>query len=489
VLLLLLFSHTLLAVPVGHALQPNEPTDAAEEREFLRDAGDQKAPAGAEASADADAWTSQLIEAAGGRAHSVVKATELASADRFCSESAYAEGDTCHGAEHATITENQFGKVMDWAMTEKMIVMNDFCWRRDLYDRGIGTLPDYCGSGRSKRGLMCYDNCRPGYDDTGLSCLIKCPKDYSDRGLLCHFTKNLMPGRGCNKWGKKCKACKDGYEKKNIGSGPFKWKGCIKMNPRGLSGSRLDPTKHTYMKRNRGGPKCKPGSTHSKMEAGLCYKPPRTGYDCLLTACAPKCVEGTHDCGPLACASRSALDGRACAESIINMVVSPLMAMLNFATWGAADKVGDSAKVAKNGDKVDEVGDAVMALVDMKKSGAFKAFEEAGDFDGARGIAHDLTDNVMAAAEAKGGLAGLITQHVEDEVAAKFDPDSDDSATKHNNKVIARGIAGVVAKLIFMATYVDVLQLGVTLADPTGVSDVIFAYAKPPCFHHASLPI
>lgn len=340
-----------------------------------------------------------------------------------------------------------------------------------------------------------------------------------------------MYGR-CKKFNRKCKSCKDGYETKNsahrhtathcpagrpavalapacrplgiaaaaarprpygpphaVGSGWAKWKGCIKKNPKGLSGSRLDPMKDTYGKKLRGGPKCEPGSSHSSFEAGLCYKPPRNGYDCAATVCAPKCVEGTHECGPLACASKSALDGRACAESIINMVVAPMMAILTFATMGAADKVGDTAKVAKAAEKGEDIGGALSKLAKMTNSAAFKAFENAGDIDGMRGVAHNLADNVMAAAAAKGGLAGLITQHVEDEVAEKFDPDSTDSATASNYNVLARGIAGIVSHLIFMATMADIATLAISVADPTGVADVIFAYAKPPCFHHAQLPI
>jgi hypothetical protein len=102
----------------------------------------------------------------------------------------------------------------------------------------------------------------------------------------------------CNKKGK-CKNCKDGYKKENVGYGYAMYKKCVYNElPEGMTGSKNWPAKKTYGKYEKGAPSCDPNSDYTALSAGLCYKEPKNNYECQLTACQQKCASGTVEwCG------------------------------------------------------------------------------------------------------------------------------------------------------------------------------------------------
>jgi hypothetical protein len=139
----------------------------------------------------------------------------------------------------------------------------------------------------------------------------------------------------CNKKGK-CKNCKDGYKKENVGYGYAMYKKCVYNElPEGMTGSKNWPAKKTYGKYEKGAPSCDPNSDYTALSAGLCYKEPKNNYECQLTACQQKCASGTVECGAGACAA----DQRQCGQGITDMVAAPLLAIGSVFTFGVAGNV------------------------------------------------------------------------------------------------------------------------------------------------------
>lgn len=71
---------------------------------------------------------------------------------------------------------------------------------KDTYGRGVGTVPNQCGSGRENDAGLCYPTCAAGYDGVGPVCWERCPSGFIDDGAFCRkdahiFAKDTY-GRG-----------------------------------------------------------------------------------------------------------------------------------------------------------------------------------------------------------------------------------------------------------------------------------------------------
>ncbi len=111
------------------------------------------------------------------------------------------------GADQALVK-----RVVEWIGKEMIIYNTPFCYKssrsfilcriwfvrinkaacinktQGLYDRGVGTVPNSCPSGKNMRASLCYDSCQAGFSDKGtLTCTKDCPSGYTDTGLLCHY--------------------------------------------------------------------------------------------------------------------------------------------------------------------------------------------------------------------------------------------------------------------------------------------------------------
>jgi len=147
------------------------------------------------------------------------------------------------------------------------------CWRNS-YDRGVGTIPNYCPKGSEMNGALCYPLCQANYKGVGPVCWENCPPGFTDIGALCTIPVDiyfpcpwydicgLTFAKGCCS---PCK-CKPGYHDD----------GCSCRRPT-----------QTYDKKSYGRgagnlPQCTPPHVE---DAGLCYDACKTDY----TGVGPVC--------------------------------------------------------------------------------------------------------------------------------------------------------------------------------------------------------
>lgn len=57
--------------------------------------------------------------------------------------------------------------------------------REWTYGRGVGTIPNQCGEGYTKAGLLCYKHCPEGYSTVAGVCWQRCPSGFTDHGATC----------------------------------------------------------------------------------------------------------------------------------------------------------------------------------------------------------------------------------------------------------------------------------------------------------------
>jgi len=82
------------------------------------------------------------------------------------------------------------------------------CWR-ESYDRGNGSIPNYCENGTEQSGRVCLSLCEDDYTAAGPICVQNCPSNYTDKGFLC-----VIPGDAYFPCCSSNCDCKEGYEQK-----------------------------------------------------------------------------------------------------------------------------------------------------------------------------------------------------------------------------------------------------------------------------------
>ena len=359
-----------------------------------------------------------------------------------------------------TLSADQLKATVNWIFTEVQVYKTPMCWRA-TYDRGIGLAPNNCGS-KQMRGALCYDTCRAGYSDHGtLTCSTNCPSGYTDMGAICHYNgsasyspvhwdscKSRAPkwlGHGCI-GGFVEDGCRDGYHK----SASM----CYLNVPAGMSGSSQDPMKGTY-NLSPSSPSC---NSNRELQAGLCYLPARSGFNCNVTVCGATCAAGTTTCGPGACAS----DTAHCAEGITNMVMSPLIVIAGVLTDEAASTAVTEAKAS------------VKAVQAAKKAG-----DNAGLALAIKGVA-DATENLMLIAEKD--IGKISTPEIGDAIAAKY------GRGTPTYKAIARKWTQVYIALSAAELAQAFADVAVAATDITGIVGTIQAYDLHVCNQHTPMP-
>lgn len=334
-----------------------------------------------------------------------------------------------------------------WAMPA-LAAESEFCWK-DSYGRGVGTVPQSCDANSERLGLLCYSKCGPNMQRAGLDCHSVCPDGMRPDGLFCRAAEY---GRGAGypfKFGdaptnagmfSRCEAdhgkggceqhlaivypkCKPGYE-------AF---GCCICRPKppncaalGLNAFMdLSCAKRVVV----GVPSlgtCAPGE---QRDAGLCYKNCKPSYSGAGPVCWGQCP-ATH---PVACGAGCAKTQDACASNTTDQVMSVLEVVANVglaaATAGGSTAATAAGKAAVTGTKVATKGSTFAVKITKQEAIAIikKQAKESGK---------DLSEaavGVYAEALVQAGNTG------------EFDPQI---------------LAGL---------------------DPTGISGIVVAYAKPVC--------
>lgn len=183
----------------------------------------------------------------------------------------------------------------------KLMTEADFCWRKHD-DRGAGWAR-ICKPQYHQHGAFCYKDCNSGYTKVGDHCWQHCPSGYGDWGLACCKWEG---------WWWPRLVCKN--------------KGVYYQPPGTLLGSwSMCP------------------SARPVESAGLCYRHPKEGYSCTVTACNENCggVFPTN-CGAAACSSSS----ETCGTNIATMIVSGIQAVVDSALLVATGGASAGLKVA-----------------------------------------------------------------------------------------------------------------------------------------------
>jgi hypothetical protein len=130
-------------------------------------------------------------------------------------------------------------------------------YSQEFYNRGVGTIPNQCGSGRENDAGLCYPNCAGGYDGVGPVCWEYCPAETIDDGAFCRIDVIIN--------------AKDTYGR----------------------GVGTVPTTCPDADRN--------------FSAGLCYQFCPAGWDTSGSTCSQQCATGSTDLGD-ACQASGAPD-------------------------------------------------------------------------------------------------------------------------------------------------------------------------------------
>jgi hypothetical protein len=335
-----------------------------------------------------------------------------------------------------------------WVMPA-LAAESEFCWK-DSYGRGVGTVPSSCEPGHQRLGLLCYSNCGPNMQRVGLDCHSVCPAHMRPDGLFCRVAEY---GRGAgypwqfgdalNSSGQftRCEAqqgrgqceqhlaivypkCKPGFE-------AF---GCCICRPKPPNCEALGLKKFVDLSCAKrvevGSPGLGSCAAGEQRDAGLCYKNCKPNFNGAGPVCWGQCP-ATH---PVACGAGCAKTQDACASNTTDQVMSVLEVVANVglavATGGGSTAATAAGKAAATGVKVaTKTGSKFAVKMSKQEAVAFirkQAKESGKDLS-------EATVGVYADALVQAGNTG------------EFDPTV---------------LAGL---------------------DPTGISGIVVAYAKPVC--------
>jgi len=296
----------------------------------------------------------------------------------------------------------------------------DVCWK-STSQRGVGTIPNTCTDVNhlTYQAGLCYGNC-PSSQSNGVGpvCWSVCPIGYTDIGALCSFSGVNVYGKGCCcTVFGCCHNCNSGYT--DVGCLCQVSAPTIAKSSSGR-GAGIIPTG------------C-PSDRHN--EAGLCYSSCPSGSVGLATTCWSQCT-GTFssDCGA-SCATSSG----ACSSAIFDMVEAPLMIVIDIATDGTlGTAIKSGVSVAKS---VMETGvsSLVKAVASKLAAGMTTTAVQATIKSMANGIGKQLRDSAVQ---------GIVDYAAHTQLSGT--PPTPD---------------------------LDML----TGLDPTGISNLILAYAHPIC--------
>lgn len=341
----------------------------------------------------------------------------------------------------AALAEPDRTRVINWMARRAAAAKQPYCYKNTSY-RGAGSPLSTCPAGQDKSGLLCYPNCRDGYDGVGPVCWQSCPSGYVDTGAFCHVDKALTRSGTwkCPHWYSCHKVCPSGYT--NVGL--F----CALTppdNPPGWKGDGLDLIKDSYG-RGAGYPmQCK---ASEEQQAALCYPRCREGYTGVLDRCWQTCPSGTTDC-----LSGCANSATQCAESTINMVVSPLMLAFNILTFGSSSEMEAASAEIKS----------ALAAKDAKGgAAALGRYLEASAAELERMTTREVA-NTLKEKFSENAAKWCAKEFIKVQYYMRVKKDDDAQAL-----AFAKDLAGL---------------------DPTGVAGVVAAYANPKCAAPEPFPV
>jgi hypothetical protein len=342
------------------------------------------------------------------------------------------------------LTPAEANTVFAWIGRKLASDRNQYCYKQS-YGRGAGYPLNTCPAGQEMDAGLCYNRCNAGYGAAGPVCWQYCPSGYTDTGALCHYTaKSLttslqrtgcyvsLPFVGCTipKYD-----CPSGY----TNAGLF----CALNTPgvpSGYSGlTGLDLTKKSYGRGVGAIPGCAAGQEKNGL---LCYPNCNSGYGGAGPVCWGTCPSGKTDCGA-GCGDSVAT----CAKDTASMVVSPILMAASFASGGSSN-----------------------VLFNTIKAGATAAYAVGN----AAYNAGDLTYTWIN--DAVGSFDRITSPAIANQINRSFSP----TAARWVKEQYAMVNLTIMAPDDGTKTALNTLSAASGF-DPTGISGVVSAYAKPIC--------
>lgn len=338
-----------------------------------------------------------------------------------------------------------------------------FCWR-ESYGRGVGTVPTICPNGMEFQAGLCYQLCKSGYKGVGPVCWATCPDGFRDDGAFC--AKPTRYGRGggfiwkigdkvgstagmfsrceqvhgkgnCEKYGAIVyPKCKEGFTND----------GCCFCSPKcpdGWTNIGVSCTKPSYGRGVGVVPTiCANGKENN---AGLCYTLCKTGFVGVGPVCWESVCPTIDGKQWVNCGAGCAETNNECATAIIDMVTTPLIAVLNIA--------GMIVTGGASGGATAGAGAAVTATTKAGKV-------------------------IKYTAKAVKGVSSVSKQVIKNDLIAK-------AKEQLNGKPMPphqlKGIEEYAEMAYDAARTYDFDWRDFTAIDPTGLANVAAAYANPLC--------
>lgn len=382
---------------------------------------------------------------------------------------------TTHGASFVNgvkIEEHNIGKT---PLIEASAFFRDdvFCWR-ETYGRGVGTVPAICPNGMENQAGLCYTLCKEGYHGVGPICWANCPEGFRDDGAFCFKPEPYTRGGGYIwKIGDKAfsaegqfKRCEDKHGKGNCEQyGAIVYPKCKEgyyaagccvcspICPEGWTDIGVSCTKPSYGRGVGLVPTICPDGKENN--AGLCYNLCKEGF----TGVGPVCwefncpnVNGKQwvDCGA-GCAESV----NTCATSVIDMVSSPLLAVLSIAGMVVT---GGASGAATTG----ALGGAAAASAGAK---AINVTTKAGKV-------------ITYTSKAVSGAASISKQAIENDLIAKAQELLNGKPMPEHQR---KGIEEYAAMAYDASRSTTFDWRDLAAIDPTGLASVAAAYANPLC--------
>ncbi len=301
-------------------------------------------------------------------------------------------------------------------------VLGDVCYKQTT-TRGAGTIPTTCPPGTEGKDGLCYAQCRAGYRGAVTMCVPDCPAGFRDDGL--HCAKGAAYGRGAgfpwvfgdalNDSGmiKRCEAqhgaggCeKNGlvfYPKCRAGFVAVGANICSPQCPAGMVDIGVSCQKVTYDRGVGKIPVCAAGQVN---DAGLCYSPCAGGN----TGVGPVCWADACPANfPVRCGAMCARNQDQCAKATTTMVTSPVKAVASII--GLALTAGATATATVPIENAEREAYKQLRIASIKK-----------DLLNRVKVAKQCTLSDQAALAAAQGLEALERHQSTTDVMARADP-------------------------------------------------------------------
>jgi hypothetical protein len=220
-------------------------------------------------------------------------------------------------------------------------VLGDVCYKESA-TRGAGKIPTQCAAGMENHGGLCYARCRAGYSGAVTMCVPACPAGFRDDGL--HCAKGAPYGRGGgyawqfgdalndNGMIQRCEAAhgagnceKNGlifYPKCRAGFVAMGANICSPQCPSGMVDIGVSCQKVTYDRGVGTIPNvCPAGQVN---DAGLCYPTCAGGQTGIGPVCWADACPANF---PVKCGAMCARNQEQCAKVTTTMVTAPFKAV------------------------------------------------------------------------------------------------------------------------------------------------------------------